>query len=303
LARAEEGVYHRRERTGIDEIHRGEYFIITYVHALTDGARHTRKADAELSVELFSDTAHPAIAEVVNIIYFSPLVHQADQVNNDGNNILAGQHEGFIAAVQSEFTVDFITANFTEVVALIGEKQYFDNAPCRFLIRGIGTAQLTIDIGDRFNFRTCRILLQGIVDYGIILVNILFLKDDYIRLRIQDTLNVIVLEHDVAIEDNFITLDGNHLSGILIHKIFSPTAEHSSSEFSTDGIFKIFTGYGHLISKAKYIEDGFVGIISDCTQKRSNGEFFFLSIYAYMTLLMSVANSIQAPLKGITRAE
>ena len=33
------------------------------------------------------------------------------------------------------------------------------------------------------------------------------------------------------------------------------------------------------------------------------GNFFFRSIYAYITLLMSVANSIQAPLKGITRAE
>ena len=39
---------------------------------------------------------------------------------------------------------------------------------------------------------------------------------------------------------------------------------------------------------------------------RSNvvtGNFFLRSIYAYMTLLMSVANSIHEPLKGITRAE
>ena len=33
------------------------------------------------------------------------------------------------------------------------------------------------------------------------------------------------------------------------------------------------------------------------------GNFFFLSMYAYMTVLISVANSIQAPLKGITLAE
>ena len=33
------------------------------------------------------------------------------------------------------------------------------------------------------------------------------------------------------------------------------------------------------------------------------GNFFFLSIYAYITLLISVANSIQEPLKGITLAE
>ena len=33
------------------------------------------------------------------------------------------------------------------------------------------------------------------------------------------------------------------------------------------------------------------------------GNFFLRSIYAYITLLMSVANSIHAPLKGITRAE
>ena len=33
------------------------------------------------------------------------------------------------------------------------------------------------------------------------------------------------------------------------------------------------------------------------------GNFFFLSMYAYMTLCMSVANSIHEPLNGITRAE
>ena len=33
------------------------------------------------------------------------------------------------------------------------------------------------------------------------------------------------------------------------------------------------------------------------------GNFFFLSIYAYITLLMSVANSIHDPLNGITLAE
>ncbi len=33
------------------------------------------------------------------------------------------------------------------------------------------------------------------------------------------------------------------------------------------------------------------------------GNFFLRSMYAYITLLISVANSIHAPLKGITRAE
>ncbi len=33
------------------------------------------------------------------------------------------------------------------------------------------------------------------------------------------------------------------------------------------------------------------------------GNFFLRSIYAYITLLISVANSIQEPLNGITRAE
>ena len=33
------------------------------------------------------------------------------------------------------------------------------------------------------------------------------------------------------------------------------------------------------------------------------GNFFFLSMYAYITLLISVANSIQDPLNGITLAE
>ena len=33
------------------------------------------------------------------------------------------------------------------------------------------------------------------------------------------------------------------------------------------------------------------------------GNFFLRSMYAYITLLMSVANSIHEPLKGMIRAE
>jgi hypothetical protein len=59
----------------------------------------------------------------------------------------------------------------------------------------------------------------------------------------------------------------------------------------------------HLICKVEDFQNVFIAFKADGTQQGGNGNFFLRSMYAYITLLMSVANSIHDPLKGITLAE
>ena len=48
--RAEEGVDDRRECLSIDQIRGDEDFVVTDIHALTDGTSHTGQTDTELIV-------------------------------------------------------------------------------------------------------------------------------------------------------------------------------------------------------------------------------------------------------------
>ena len=72
LARSEEGVDHRRERLGVDQVGRAELFAVAYVHPLADRPGHTGKTYAELVGELFADRAYPTVAEVVDIVHRRP---------------------------------------------------------------------------------------------------------------------------------------------------------------------------------------------------------------------------------------
>ena len=69
--RTEEGIDYRRNRFRVNQIRRGEHFIITYIHALTNGTRHTSQADGKLIGELLTNRTHTTIAQVVNIINYS----------------------------------------------------------------------------------------------------------------------------------------------------------------------------------------------------------------------------------------
>src|SRR5438128_2252788 len=70
LAAAEEIANHRRQRLGVDQLlwrHRFEA-LIEQRHALLDQAFGASEADTALVGEQFADGAHPAAAEVIDVI-------------------------------------------------------------------------------------------------------------------------------------------------------------------------------------------------------------------------------------------
>ena len=46
--------------------------------------------------------------------------------------------------------------------------------------------------------------------------------------------------HLVPVQDDLVTLDGNHFSGVLIHKVFRPLLQHPCSQFPADDFFSVF---------------------------------------------------------------
>ena len=76
LVRAEERVDDARERLGVDEVYRGEDFVVAHVHPFADGTRHPDEAHRELVGELLSDGPYAAVAQVVDVVHVGFRVDQ-----------------------------------------------------------------------------------------------------------------------------------------------------------------------------------------------------------------------------------
>ena len=137
---------------------------------------------------MFTYGTYPAVAQVVDIIDFRLLVDQADEVLDNRYDVLFCQYQGLFAGLQLKLAVNLVASYFAKVVPLIGEEQLIDNTASRFLVGRISTAQLAVNVLYRFYFGARRVFLQRIVYNGVILINLIFLKDYYFGVRLQDRL-------------------------------------------------------------------------------------------------------------------
>ena len=118
LRRAEELAHGRRRRLGVDQVVRHDGVDINRAHALANGAFHPEQADAVLVLHQLADRAHPAVAQVVDVIDIAATVLQRDEGGDDGDDILAPQHPEVVVAVEIEPHAHLHAADIGEVVAL-----------------------------------------------------------------------------------------------------------------------------------------------------------------------------------------
>ena len=150
---AEESIYHRRYGLRVDKVYRFENLIVTHIHALADGARHTGKAHAELVVELLAYSAHATVAQVVDIIHIALRVYKLYKILDNGDNIFAREHLYIVGGVKPEFLVDSETAHLAEVISFLREEKVLDNLARRRIVRWLRVAKLPVDILDGLLFR------------------------------------------------------------------------------------------------------------------------------------------------------
>ncbi len=275
LARTEKRVDHRRQSPRIDQVNRRKHLVVPHIHPLPNRPRHTRQTDTKLSVQLLPYRSHTPVTQVIDIVEFRLLVDQTHQVAHDGDDVFFRQHLVFQICLQPQLAVDLIPAHLSEVVPLIREKQFFDNTASRLLIGGIGAPQLTVNVLHRFEFRTRRILVQRVVYDRVILFDILLLQNDCVHLCIGDKLNVLLIEDHIALQDDFIPLDGHHLAGVLVHKVFHPLAQDARRQLPADGLFQLVLRCFDLFRQPENVQDIAVRVVADGAQQRRHREFLF----------------------------
>ena len=117
--RGAEELAHRGGRgLGVDQVLRHHRVDIDRAHALLDGALHAQQADAILILHQLADRAHPAVAEMVDVVDLALAVAQADQRLDHGEDVLLAQRAHRVRRVEVEPHVHLHPADGREVVAL-----------------------------------------------------------------------------------------------------------------------------------------------------------------------------------------
>ena len=225
---------------------------------------------------MFANSTHTAVAQVVDIVDLSFRVHHFDQVNDDGDDVFFGQHLGLHGHVEVQFFVDPVTANVSQVVAFVGEKESIDNATCRFLIGWLGIAQLSVDKFYSFFFGIGGVFLERVENDRIVdVINFLFVDEDIFDARIDDLIDVFGSKQRFAVDDHFGTFDRNYFACIFVHKVFNPATHYTGSKTAVDKFLKISFGCFYFLCQVENFEDVFVTFKANGAEKGCNGEFLF----------------------------
>ena len=235
LVRSEETIDYRAQRLGIDQICRSEYLIISDVHTLTNGSGHTSQTNSKLAVQLFANCTDSTIRKVVDIIDVRIRIHQIQQVFDDEQNIALRQGSILDVILDVQLTVDPETSHFSKVITLFREKQFINDSACCIQIWWLSISKLTVDILHCFLFRIRTVLLKRIVDDGVIsLVDVLFVQDNRLTAGVNNQVDVLLFHNRFTIENNFISLNGYHLTCIFIYEVFHPGFQYTSGQTTTD---------------------------------------------------------------------
>src|SRR5690606_10533554 len=128
LVRPEERVDHARDGPRVHEVLRRELVGVAEVHPLLDRARHAGEPERELLLELLSDGADAAVAEVVDVVHLALAVLEHHELLDDGDDVLARERDAPVLPVEVEADVDPVAPDVAEVVALVREEEPVEDA-------------------------------------------------------------------------------------------------------------------------------------------------------------------------------
>ena len=166
LRRAEELAHRRRRRLGVDQILRHHRVDIDRRHALLDRALHAQQADAILIFHQLADRAHPAIAEMVDIVDLALAVAQIDQRLDHRQDVFLAQGAHGVLGGEIEPHIHLHAADRGEVVALRIEEQRVEHRLRGIERRRLARAHDAIDVEQRLFARHVLVDRQRVANIG-----------------------------------------------------------------------------------------------------------------------------------------
>src|SRR5207237_3717349 len=96
-------------------------------HALAHDPLHAKEADAELALDELAHRAHPAVAEVIDVVRRALSVVQLDDAADDLHEVLVGEGARGHGLVEAQLSSQLAAADLREVVAAdVGEERWHE---------------------------------------------------------------------------------------------------------------------------------------------------------------------------------
>ena len=212
---------------------------------------------------------------MVNIIDISLRVDELNQVLDDGDNILAGKNTVVDWSSKTKLLVDTIATYLTEVIALVAEEEVLNYFACRSIIGRLSVTKLTIDVDDSLLLGVGGVLLQRIVDDGIIIkLGIIALEKHCLGTAFENLLDVSIVEDSLALNEHLITFERNNFAGFLIGEILDPRLEYTCGKFAATCLEHSLLVDLDGLGEVEDLEDVLVTLVTDGTKQSGHGQFF-----------------------------
>ena len=166
LRAAEELAHRRRHRLGVDQVVRHGGVDLDRAHALPHRPLHAQQADPELILHQFADRAHPAVAEMVDVVDFAAAVLDLDHLPHHADHVDRAQDAQRVLGLEAEARVHLDPADGRQVITLGIEEQAMKQAVRGVQVRGLAGAQHAVDVEQRVLARRAAVGGKGIADVG-----------------------------------------------------------------------------------------------------------------------------------------
>ena len=123
LARPEELADGRADRLAVDQVVRHQVLGLGLAETLLHRPLDADQARAKLVLGQLADAAHPAVAEVVDVVDLALAVAQVDQDLDDRQQVLVGQRHRTDELVAADATVELHAADLRQVVRVRAVEQ------------------------------------------------------------------------------------------------------------------------------------------------------------------------------------
>jgi len=164
MAAAKELAHRRHHGANVDQGIGRRLARLLNAHALFRDALHAQQPDTKLRLDQFPDAAHPAIAQVIDVVFTPMPIVQSDEAAHDIDKIIQGQDTVTLRNGQIELFIELITTYTAEVVTAAVEEQVLDEG-ARIINSGrVARPQLLIDFKQGFVFALDRVAFQRRLD-------------------------------------------------------------------------------------------------------------------------------------------
>ena len=210
---------------------------------------------------------------MVDIVNRSLRVDEFHEILDNLDDVLTRQHAHFHVGAEVELLVDAVASHFAQVVALLREEEVVDDLACRSVVGGVGVTQLAVDKEDSFLLRVGGVLLERIENDGVVRRRaLLVVNEDALCARLEDILDVFLVEHRFAVEDHLVTLDGNHFARVFVHEVLHPALQHACGELAAEHLLQVRLVHLHLFGEVENLEDILVRLEADGAEQCSHGQ-------------------------------